>query len=112
MLYNESEKFGGDVLLGGEESLHEIKLKMEGWTDHALKVFNRHRGEDGANYPDHDEMLKMNEVLILQYLTNCYYLTRACIIDLHVQKAYTSSGTFSLTWSVKYGPPLEQRPFW
>ena len=63
MLYNESEKFGGDVLLGGEESLHEIKLKMEGWTDHALKVFNRHRGEDGTNYPDHDEMLKMNEVL-------------------------------------------------
>ena len=62
LLSNQSEKFGGDTLLTGQEALLLIRKMMDGWTDCALKVFNRHRGEDGSNYPDHEEMIKMNEV--------------------------------------------------
>ena len=61
-LHIETEKFGGEILLEGEESLYEITKRMEGWTDCALKVFGRHRSEDGANYPDHELMMTMNLV--------------------------------------------------
>lgn len=37
---------------------------MYGWTDSALKIFNRHQSEDGKNYPEHEDMLKMNEVCL------------------------------------------------
>ncbi|XP_064649134.1 axonemal dynein light chain domain-containing protein 1-like isoform X2 [Lineus longissimus] len=70
MLSEETEKFGGDIMLSMQEELTKIKHEMYGWTDAALKVFNRHRGEDGSNYPDHDAMLKMNdsvEELVKQY---------------------------------------------
>ena len=79
-LNQETEKFGGDVLLGGQEGLMRIRRQVEGWTDCALKVFMRHLGEDGSNYPDHDEMLTMNEVqqhclLILQQPASVLTLT-------------------------------------
>lgn len=45
-----------------------IRRQVEGWTDCALNVFTRHRGEDGSNYPDHNEMLKMNEVCTFTYV--------------------------------------------
>ena len=61
-LGHESEKYGGDILLSGQEALQEINRQVDGWTDCALKVFNRHRGDGGENHPDHDDMLKMNEV--------------------------------------------------
>ena len=61
-LHTEAEKFGGEILLEGEESLYDITKRMEGWTDCALKVFGRHRSEDGANYPDHALMMTMNLV--------------------------------------------------
>ena len=63
----ENEKFGGDTLLSGQEDLSKIGRMTDGWTDCALTVFNRHRGEAGESYPDHEEMLKMNEVR----LQNC-----------------------------------------
>ncbi|ELU17826.1 hypothetical protein CAPTEDRAFT_221957 [Capitella teleta] len=69
-LGHESEKFGGDILLSGQEALQEITRLVESWTDCALKVFNRHRGENGEDHPDHLNMLNMNEeiaVLVKQY---------------------------------------------
>ena len=49
-------------MLSGQEALQEINKQVDGWTDCALKVFNRHRGEGGENHPDHDDMMRMNEV--------------------------------------------------
>ena len=62
LLGKETEKFGGDTLLNGQEQLHQIKQTMEGWTDNALKVFGRHRGLEGRQHPDHINMVKLNEV--------------------------------------------------
>ena len=39
-----------------------LMFQMEGWVDAALKVFNRHRMEDGSQHPDHISMLNMQEV--------------------------------------------------
>lgn len=57
----ETEKFGGDMLLNGQEQLMNIRRQMDGWTDNALKVFNRHRKEASINHPDHERMNVMNE---------------------------------------------------
>ena len=62
LLGKETEKFGGDTLLNGQEQLHQIKQTMEGWTDSALKVFGRHRGLEGRQHPDQENMVKLNEV--------------------------------------------------
>lgn len=62
-LHMEAEKFGGEILLEGEESLYDITKRVEGWTDCALKVFGRHKSEDGTNYPDHEHMKTINLVI-------------------------------------------------
>ncbi|KAL3870210.1 hypothetical protein ACJMK2_038289, partial [Sinanodonta woodiana] len=62
-LGHETEKFGGDVLLSGQEQLTFIRQQMEGWTEHAMKVFGRHRGEEGRAHPDQEVMGKMNELI-------------------------------------------------
>lgn len=69
LLSGDNEKFGGDTLLSGQEDLKNIRRMTDGWTDCSLSVFNRHRGEAGENYPDHDEMLKMNEVYNIKLFT-------------------------------------------
>ena len=74
MLSSESDKFGGDTLLSGQEALHQVHKMMDGWTDAALKVFNRHRQDDGNNYPDHDDMLRMNEVWIMFIVVNIIFI--------------------------------------
>ncbi|XP_069120299.1 axonemal dynein light chain domain-containing protein 1-like isoform X3 [Argopecten irradians] len=61
VLGRESEKFGGDILLNGQEQLMVIRRQMDGWTDNALKVFNRHRKEPNVNHPSHDSMNILNE---------------------------------------------------
>ena len=68
LLGKETEKFGGDTLLNGQEQLHQIKRQMEGWTDNALKVFGRHRGLEGRQHPDQENMAKMNEVTEMSHL--------------------------------------------
>ena len=35
---------------------------MEGWTDNALKVFQRHRKDPTRNHPDQERMVKLNQV--------------------------------------------------
>ena len=62
VLAGEQEKFGGDILLTGQEDLTRVRRQMEGWTDCAMKVFGRHKTEDGGDYPDQDEMINVNEV--------------------------------------------------
>ncbi|XP_033732804.1 axonemal dynein light chain domain-containing protein 1-like isoform X2 [Pecten maximus] len=61
VLGRESEKFGGDTLLNGQEQLMVIRRQMDGWTDNALKVFNRHRKEPNVNHPSQDSMNILNE---------------------------------------------------
>ncbi|XP_022084228.1 axonemal dynein light chain domain-containing protein 1-like isoform X2 [Acanthaster planci] len=60
-LNKEVEKYGGDILLGFEESMYSIKKQVEMWTEVALHIFNRHRPEDGSDYPEHKRLLKMNK---------------------------------------------------
>ncbi|XP_041480916.1 axonemal dynein light chain domain-containing protein 1-like isoform X4 [Lytechinus variegatus] len=61
-LNKEVEKFGGDILLGHEESLYEIKKQTDQWTETALQIFSRHMPTDGSEYPDHDKLVEMNMV--------------------------------------------------
>ncbi|XP_052221948.1 axonemal dynein light chain domain-containing protein 1-like isoform X3 [Dreissena polymorpha] len=61
LLGRETEKFGGDTLLNGQEQLHFIKLQMDGWTDNALQMFGRHRTIDGENHPDQKHMMDLND---------------------------------------------------
>ncbi|KAL4218861.1 Axonemal dynein light chain domain-containing protein 1 [Mactra antiquata] len=63
LLGKETEKFGGDMLLNGQEQLHMIKQQMEGWTDNALLVLSRHRGSEDTTHPDQINMLNLNEVV-------------------------------------------------
>ena len=68
LLGKETEKFGGDTLLNGQEQLHQIKQQMDGWTDSALRVFSRHKGLEGRQHPDQVAMVKLNEVRPAKYL--------------------------------------------
>ena len=58
----ESEKFGGDTVLSGQEFLSRVRLQMYGWTDCAVKIFSRHSQDDGAPHPDHTDMDTLNQV--------------------------------------------------
>ncbi|XP_033119171.1 axonemal dynein light chain domain-containing protein 1-like isoform X2 [Anneissia japonica] len=60
-LNKEVERFGGDVLLGHEESMYMISKQTEQWTEIAIKVFSRHKPDNGQEYPDHEKMLIMNK---------------------------------------------------
>ncbi|XP_038045386.1 axonemal dynein light chain domain-containing protein 1-like isoform X3 [Patiria miniata] len=61
-LNKEVEKYGGDILLGFEESMYTIKKQVEMWTEVALHIFNRHRPEDGSDYPEHERLMNMNKL--------------------------------------------------
>ena len=61
ILSKESEKYGGETLLEGQDKLTLIRLQMEGWTDNALKVFQRHRKDPTRNHPDQERMVKLNQ---------------------------------------------------
>lgn len=50
--------------MNGQEQLHGIKVEMDGWTDNAMMVFSRHRGDEGTTHPDQINMLNLNEVSI------------------------------------------------
>ena len=111
MLGKETEKFGGDTLLNGQEQLHQIKQQMDGWTDSALRVFSRHRGLEGRQHPDQVAMVKLNEVRpsIRKYLLILLYplLTALCktvayapVICNHVPfRAGDSDGIAGLKYS-------------
>ncbi|XP_071947240.1 axonemal dynein light chain domain-containing protein 1-like isoform X2 [Antedon mediterranea] len=60
-LNKEVERFGGDILLGHEESMYKISKQTEQWTEIALKIFNRHRPDNGQEYADHENLLIMNK---------------------------------------------------
>ncbi|XP_060065790.1 axonemal dynein light chain domain-containing protein 1-like [Ylistrum balloti] len=87
VLGRESEKFGGDTLLNGQEQLMVIRRQMDGWTDNALKVFNRHRKEPNVNHPSQDSMNILNEEveeLLKQFNNritgeNGYYFSSGCV---------------------------------
>ena len=72
VLNAENEIFGGEILRRGNEELKLIKEQIYGWTECALKLFGRHKQEDGKNYPDHDYMLNLNEVSVLSMLIHPY----------------------------------------
>ncbi|XP_052789465.1 axonemal dynein light chain domain-containing protein 1-like isoform X3 [Mya arenaria] len=61
LLSHETEKFGGDMLLSGQEQLHAVKMEMEGWTDNALQMFGRHRSVEGEAHPDQRNMMNLND---------------------------------------------------
>lgn len=61
ILSKESEKYGGETLLEGQDKLTLIRYQMEGWTDNALKVFGRHRKDPTKNHPDQDRMVTLNQ---------------------------------------------------
>jgi len=58
----ESEKFGGDTVLTGQEFMTSIRNQMYNWTDNAMKIFTRHQMEVGKEHPDEIDMMKMNNV--------------------------------------------------
>ncbi|XP_071802778.1 axonemal dynein light chain domain-containing protein 1-like isoform X1 [Asterias amurensis] len=60
-LNKEVEKYGGDILLGFEEGMYTIKKQVEMWTEVALHIFNRHRPENGSDYPEHERLLQLNK---------------------------------------------------
>ncbi|XP_030853355.1 axonemal dynein light chain domain-containing protein 1 isoform X2 [Strongylocentrotus purpuratus] len=61
-LNKEVERFGGDILLGHEESLYDIKKQTDQWTETAIQIFSRHMPTDGSEYPDHEKLVEMNLV--------------------------------------------------
>ena len=67
-LNKEVEKYGGDILLGFEEGMYTIKKQVEMWTEVALHIFNRHRPENGSDYPEHERLLQLNKVREAQRL--------------------------------------------
>lgn len=70
ILSSENEKFGGDLLLTGEELLKEIRGQVSLWTDCALHVFSRHQAAPGERHPDQEEMDRVNdevELLVQQF---------------------------------------------
>jgi hypothetical protein len=54
--------FGGDTLLRNQDELAAIRKEVEGWTDNALLVFGRHRGNTGSVHPEQTTMIALNEV--------------------------------------------------
>ena len=56
------EKFGGDILLGYEDQMFQIKNLVDRWTEIAVQVFNRHKPEDGSDHPDREKLIEMNKV--------------------------------------------------
>jgi len=68
LLGKETEKFGGDTLLNGQEQLHSIKMEMDGWTDNAMMVFSRHISAEGNTHRDQANMLDLNDVSYM-YIT-------------------------------------------
>ncbi|XP_059177935.1 axonemal dynein light chain domain-containing protein 1-like isoform X2 [Physella acuta] len=61
LIIKETEMYGGDNLLNTQDELSRIQREMEGWTDCALKVFRRHRRNDGKTHPDQENMIALNE---------------------------------------------------
>lgn len=56
-----AEKFTGDSVLDWQEKLANISKQVEGWTETAISVFNRHKmGEDSED--QRKEKLKMHEL--------------------------------------------------
>ncbi|XP_071499179.1 axonemal dynein light chain domain-containing protein 1-like [Diadema antillarum] len=61
-LNKEVEKFGGDTLLGHEDSLYQVKKQTDQWSETAIQIFSRHMPSDGSDYPEHDKLVEMNKV--------------------------------------------------
>ena len=64
LLTAQTETFGGDSLLTGQDALLLIHKQMDGWTESGLQVFGRHKTEAGENNADHEDMVLLNEVII------------------------------------------------
>lgn len=97
LLNKETEKFGGDTLLNGQEQLHFIKLQLEGWTDNALKVFSRHHGSEGNTHPDQIAMITLNdeiEKLLHQFNTRITGENGVATIVIHLMNGME-------TWDMK-----------
>jgi hypothetical protein len=73
-----------ETLLEGQDKLTLIRLQMEGWTDNALKVFQRHRKDPTRNHPDQERMVKLNQVSL------------SCGNDPVVKNSIYSNGDFDL----------------
>lgn len=75
LIIKETEMYGGDNLLNTQDELSRIQRETDGWTDSALKVFRRHRGNDGKTHPDQENMIALNEVGVgIFFISSITYL--------------------------------------
>ena len=59
---DEMERFGGESLLSGQDTLRRVTAQVEGWTDCAIQLFSRHNVEGATEHPNHAGMLRITEV--------------------------------------------------
>lgn len=53
---DDSERFGGDVLLSNQELLIKMAKEVEEWTDIGITVYERHRSDSGESYEQYAVM--------------------------------------------------------
>ncbi|XP_065830228.1 axonemal dynein light chain domain-containing protein 1-like [Oscarella lobularis] len=71
IMSQESERFTGDTVLEWQEKLQKISKQVEGWTETAIQLFNRHRAvkedskeeSDDERLANDEEMKKVNETM-------------------------------------------------
>ena len=61
---DEMERFGGESLLSGQETLTRVTAQVEGWTDCAIQLFARHNHDGATEHPNHAGMLHLTEVFL------------------------------------------------
>lgn len=62
IVVNETDFFGGVNLLNSRDALSQIRKEVEGWTDSALNMFGRHRGNDNKIHQEQISMDELNKV--------------------------------------------------
>ena len=69
------ERFGGESLLSGQETLTRVTAQVEGWTDCAIQLFSRHNHDGATEHPNHAGMLHLTKVFVFfSRLAVCTFL--------------------------------------
>nr|CAB3224803.1 axonemal dynein light chain domain-containing protein 1-like [Phallusia mammillata] len=62
ILGEDSERFGGGMLLNNQEQLNKMSRETEAWTEIGLIVYRRHK-KDGESFPLSETMIQLNSKL-------------------------------------------------
>ncbi|CAK8690820.1 unnamed protein product [Clavelina lepadiformis] len=62
-LSDDSERFGGDLLLTNQEQLNHMTKEAQAWTEIGWEVYRRHKTDNGESFPLSKTMMNLNDTL-------------------------------------------------